>query len=62
MRLSVAPQLRTRWNPPRRVRSAQLEYGFGDVHSAEWVFPIQKTNEFWYDMAISLELKIRINE
>jgi hypothetical protein len=38
------------------------EYGFGDVHSAEWVFPIQKTNNFWRDMAKSLKLKIRRNE
>lgn len=37
-------------------------YGFGDVHSAEWVLPIQKTHKFWLQLGISLKLEINEDE
>lgn len=32
------------------------EYGFGDTHSAEWLWRIQKTERFYYDLMLKLEL------
>jgi len=39
-----------------RVNNMAAQYGFGSTHSAQWLWRIQKTDRFYFDLMEKLDL------